>query len=675
MATTTHRLAANSGQNFRSGRGAADRLLRLAGIGLVILLSLSGALAEPRFVPGRILVRPRAGLKETNFAGKLKGHNGVHRRTLRHGNVCVVTVAEDRAEAALAELRRDPDIEFAERDYLAEAAFLPNDPSVVSGDAWHLAQIQAVQAWNLTTGRSNVVVAVLDSGINPAHPDLSGQLLPGYDFVNNDPDPADDFGHGTAVSGVVVAAGNNRVGVAGVAYGCRVLPVKVIDASGFAAYSCLAQGIHYAVDQGARVVNISIVGSAPSAALQDAMDYAWSNNVVIVAAAGNTADAAPQYPAACDHVISVSATEPDDSLAGFSSYGSTVTLGAPGDSIWTTQNHTDNLYGAWRGTSFASPLVAGVAALVASENPSLSNTQIVAILEQTADDIGAVGYDPLFGYGRVNAFSAVTVASLEPGALPPQTPMTLAVNLASPVPTQAISQNVNPAPEADTVSGPFARAKGRYAGLMAGTNGVLPDNAGYFRLTVTAAGRFTGKLAMGGRRYGFHGTLDPSGDASVMVKRGKLKPLALTLHLDLVHGTDEIIGSVTDGDWTSELSGGRNIFHAKSNPARQAGARAFILARADESRATAATGLSTLSKSGAARVKGRLTDGRAFSAASLLTRDGDCPFYLSFSKGSEVVIGWLNFPASPAPTASGTVLWVRTGTNAFAATLQAALAP
>ena len=179
--------------------------------------------------------------------------------------------------------------------------------------------------------------------------------------------------------GVVAAAGNNRVGVAGVAFGCAVLPVKVMDASGFASYSCLAQGIKYAVDQGARVINISIAGSSSSATLQGAIDYAWSNNVVIVAAAGNNANNTPQYPAACDHVVGVSATEPDDSLASFSSYGSFVSLSAPGDNIWTTQDSLNDPYGAWRGTSFASPIVAGVAALVVSENPSLSNTQIVSI--------------------------------------------------------------------------------------------------------------------------------------------------------------------------------------------------------------------------------------------------------------------------------------------------------
>ena len=346
-----------------------------------------------------------------------------HRRVLRPINVRVVSVPEDKADAVAASLRNDPDIEYVERDYVARAAFVPNDPYLASGAEWHLSKIEASGAWDTTQGSTNAVVAVLDSGIALAHPDLAMQCIPGYDFVNDNSEPVDDFGHGTAVSGVIAAAGNNGLGVVGVAYGARVLPVKIMDSAGFASYSCIAQGIKYAVDQGARVINLSLAGSAPSATLQEAIDYAWSNNVVIVAAAGNNANEVPQYPAACTHVIGVSATEPDDSLASFSSFGTGVTLSAPGDTIWTTQRDPNNPYGSWRGTSFASPIVAGVAALVAAEDPSLSNTQIVSILEQASADIGSAGYDTTFGFGRVDAARAVAAAGLEPGAAPhPATP-------------------------------------------------------------------------------------------------------------------------------------------------------------------------------------------------------------------------------------------------------------
>ena len=296
---------------------------------LLLTLCLAASAPERQFVPGQILVKPRAGLAEPEFAARVRFHGAWHRQTLRHLNVRVLNLSEARVETVLAALRNDPGIEFAERDGLARAAFVPNDPYVLSGSEWHLTKIQAPQAWNLTTGSANTVVAVLDSGINAAHPDLAGRVLPGYDFLDNGTDTSDDFGHGTAVAGVVVAAGNNGAGVAGVAYGCSVLPVRVVDTSGFATYSCIAQGIRYAVDQGARVINISIAGSSPSSTLQDAINYAWSSNVVVVAAAGNNASSMAQYPAACQHVVAVAATEPDDTLAYFSSYGNFVALSAP----------------------------------------------------------------------------------------------------------------------------------------------------------------------------------------------------------------------------------------------------------------------------------------------------------------------------------------------------------
>ena len=210
---------------------------------------------------------------------------------------------------------------------------------------------------------------------------------------------------------------------------------------------------------------------------------------------------------------------------------------------------------------------------------------------------------------------------------------------------------------------------------MADTCGVLPDNSGLFRLAVTPAGRFTGRLWVGGRGYGFHGMLDLAGDATVTVDRGRLNPLTLALHLDLTNGTDQVTGLLTAGGWTSGLWGDRNGFNAKLNPALQAGTHAFVLEHADDTSVAAGTGLSAIARSGTARIKGKLNGGHTFSIGTWLARNGDCPFYLSLNRGTEVVIGWLNFPATQTPAPNGTVLWVRTGTNAFAATLRAASAP
>lgn len=873
----------------------------LSALVIVSNVSIASAKEHPRFVPGQILVKPRAGVSEKTLAAKFGAHGALSRSTLRHLNVRVVNVPEQNADAVLAALKNDPEIEFAERDYFAQAAFVPNDPYV--GDEWHLAKIQAFEAWQGTTGNTNVIVAVLDSGVDTNQPDLAGRLLPGYDFVDGTSNMVDDFGHGTAVTGTIAADGNNGVGVAGVAYGCSVLPVKVMDSSGFAAYSTIASGINYAVENGARVINLSVAGSDASGTLQQAINFAWSNNVVVVAAAGNAATSTPMYPAACSNVLAVSATAQDDSLAYFSSYGNYVQISAPGEMIWTTQASLNNPYAPWQGTSFASPVVAGVAALVLSANPTLSNAQIVSLLEQTADDLGAPGYDPYFGYGRVNAFRAVSVASEMPGAITPVPQGTPAVVLSSPasnsqfafgstialqaiasastaggtitnfafvvdsttiatgsgsalsfnwtpafagnysitavvtdnagltatssaniqvgttdttLPTVAISSapangarlssptvfisgtagdnvaveavnvvvnncrpqlaigtnnwsaqvslapgpnlisvysvdtsgnvstnatlsltyvekstlvvqtsgagtvspnlngaelqigqpytvRANPGPgeafagwsgiasesrvlsfvmqsnlvlTANFVPSPFPSVAGNYAGLAANANAVTPDNSGFFGLTVTPSGSFSGRLLLGGGRYGFHGQFDILGDATLTVSRGNvLTPLNFKLHIDLSNGTDQVTGSVTDGAWASGVTADKNVFNSRVNPASQAGLRNFILQQANDTAIQAGAGQGRISTSGLAGVSGSLDNGTKFRTSSTLAKNGDCPFYLSLNKGSGIVIGWLNFPAVPNPTASGTVLWVNSGTNNFITELRAASAP
>ncbi len=773
-------------------------------------------------MPGRILVKPKPHLSEAEFSRRANSHSALHRGTLVHANVRVLVVAAEQTETVLAALQNDPDIEFAEHDYLAHSFALPNDPYVVAGNEWHLTKIQAIQAWSVTAGASSVVIAILDSGVNTAHPDLVGRILPGYDFVNSDTDAADDYGHGTAVAGTVTAAGNNGVGVAGVAYGCMLLPVKVMDALGSASHSTIAQGIEYAVQQGARIINLSLGGDWPSSTLQNAINFAWSNNVIVVAAAGNNGSTVPQYPAACDHVLAVASSEPDDSRSWFSSYGSYVTLFAPGDNIWTTQRDLNNPYGAWSGTSFSSPVVAGVAALVLSVNPTLSNSQILDVLKQSADDLGPAGYDATYAYGRVNAFRAVSavspsIPSSSPEVLPPveQPPTGTLVNtnppaetvvpsltllsappngarlkspiitlagiasdnaglarvdvqvndlpsqpaegtsnwtaqvmlspgynvihlrsvdlagnvsreiirgftyvvtaplsvqtnglgavvpnldgrqlevgktyriraipcpgqvfagwlggLASDSPTLTFTMQTNLALVANFVTNPFPVVRGFYSGLVTNASSVTPDNSGYFALAITRSGYFSGRLDSAGQRSGFSGRFNLSGDASINVRRGLTAPLSLGLHVDLANVTDNVSGSLSDGIWVSSVAGSRNVFNAWSNPAQQAGLRSFVLERAQDSE-TAAAGLSRIFSSGATSVRGKLNDGRAFSASSALAKNGDCPFYLSLNRGAEIVIGWLNFAAGQGPTASGTVLWVKTGTNSFATTLQA----
>ncbi|MFM8809266.1 MAG: S8 family serine peptidase, partial [Chthoniobacterales bacterium] len=273
---------------------------------------------------------------------------------------------------------------------------------------WHLPKVSAPSAWDTTTGSSAVTVAVVDSGVQANHPDLVGRVLAGYDFVNNDSDPADDNGHGTAVAGVAAAKGNDGIGVAGAAWNVAILPVKTMNSSGSGSYSAIANGITYSADRGAKIINLSLGGTLSSSTLQNAVSYAWNKGSLLVAAAGNNGSSTTVYPAAYPNVVAVSATTSADTLASFSSYGSFVDLSAPGQDITTTW--IGSSYVTISGTSFSSPLTAGVAALALSRNPALSNAQISSLLTGNTDDLGAVGYDTFFGSGRLNAAKVVSAA-------------------------------------------------------------------------------------------------------------------------------------------------------------------------------------------------------------------------------------------------------------------------
>jgi subtilisin family serine protease len=252
-------------------------------------------------------------------------------------------------------------------------------------------------------------------------------LAGGYDFVANDNDPTDENGHGTAVAGTIAPASNNSLGVAGVSWTNPILPVRVLDANGSGSYSAICNGIIYAADHGAKVINMSFGGNAWSQTLQDAVNYAWGKQCVIVAAAGNSGNDYPFYPAACNNAVAVSATDSSDAHPSWSNYGAYVDVSAPGLDILTLYG-TDQ-YAAWSGTSFSSPVTSGVVALMASANSKLTNSQLVDVLINNCDDIGAVGYDVYFGKGRVNAFRAVTAARdyvLQPDPTAPPQPDTTA---------------------------------------------------------------------------------------------------------------------------------------------------------------------------------------------------------------------------------------------------------
>ncbi len=340
-------------------------------------------------------------------------------------------------EDMVAAFKARPDVEYAEPNYIAYAFMTPNDPYYVY--QWHMPLINMPAAWDQSTG-TGVVVAVIDCGVAYENygsfaqaPDLAGtHFVPGYDFVNNDSHPNDDCGHGTHVTGTIAQTTNNSLGVTGVAFDCSIMPVKVLNSAGSGTYTAIANGITYAADNGAKVINMSLGGAAGSSTLQNAVIYAYNAGVTIVCAAGNAGTSAAQYPAAYTQCISVSAVRYDRTYTWYTSYGSTIDICAPGGDVAVDQNgdgyvdgvlqqthdgvnYTTFGYYFMDGTSMACPHVAGAAALlIAKAGGSMTPDAVRAALQNTATDLGAAGWDQYYGYGLVNPAAALATIGNNP---------------------------------------------------------------------------------------------------------------------------------------------------------------------------------------------------------------------------------------------------------------------
>ncbi|MEK3683369.1 S8 family peptidase [Paenibacillus sp. FSL R10-2736] len=283
----------------------------------------------------------------------------------------------------------------------------PND-LLFSTYQWNLPAIETELGWNLSKGSKEVVVAVVDTGVQADHPDLQGQLLAGYNAITNGGAPDDDVGHGTHVSGIIGALTNNEEGVAGISWYNKILPVKALDNSGAGTTYSVAEGIIWAADHGAKVINLSLGNYADSQFLHDAIKYAYDRDVVIVSASGNDNTERPGYPAAYEEVIAVAATNSTGERASFSNYGDYIDVAAPGESIAST--YPDNQYAALSGTSMASPHVAALAGLVRSLNPELSNKEVTELLTSNAVDLGDAGHDKYYGWGQVDIYKTLQAA-------------------------------------------------------------------------------------------------------------------------------------------------------------------------------------------------------------------------------------------------------------------------
>lgn len=397
--------------------------------GVLTLLALAMApvcaiAVQPDFVQGEILVQFKPGASAQTQASVHAANKANVLQSIRGLDVDRVTAPKGCEIAQCNRYKGNKAVEYAEPNYLAQVMdTVPSDPLFAS-DQWDMTKIQAPAAWDITTGSDQVIVAVVDTGVDYNHPDLASRMLPGYDFYSNDSNPMDEYGHGTMAAGVVGACSNNATGVAGVTWTCKLLPLKTADATGSSPYSCITSAITYAADHGARVATVSLGGNASSITLQNAVTYAYQKGCLVVAAAGNQYAATVVYPAACDNAIAVGATDSSDAWYSYSNYGSTLDISAPGYAYTTALGGG---YGAFGGTSAATPHVAGVAALLFSVNPSLTPDQVTAMLEQSADDINTPGWDQYTGFGRVNAFAALNTTPPAPDTVADTTPPSAAI--------------------------------------------------------------------------------------------------------------------------------------------------------------------------------------------------------------------------------------------------------
>jgi subtilisin family serine protease len=321
-----------------------------------------------------------------------------------------------------------------------------NDGTFSASNATSDADIDTDLAWDITQGDPNLIVAILDSGAKLDHPEFSGRIwvntnenedgsdtdsnnfvddINGWDFVNNDNDPTDDHGHGTNVGGIALASGNNNLGYAGVNWNSKIMICKILDEENSGYYSWWADAIYYAVDNGASVINMSVGGDGSSTLLEDAVNYAYDNNVPVVVSTGNQ-NSVIQYPAQYANAFAIGSTNPDDTRSvpffwnetSGSNYGPALDFVAPGNYIYGLNNSSNTNYNYyWGGTSQAAPHVAGLISLLLSVDSNLTVDEIRTILEETSEDeVGdsedTAGWDQYYGHGRINAFQALTHSSL-----------------------------------------------------------------------------------------------------------------------------------------------------------------------------------------------------------------------------------------------------------------------
>jgi thermitase len=398
-------------------------------------VTTSNAATQSPHISGQIMVKFR---DKDAAAGVLRQHGLKEGPGIGGTGAHLIKVPGGKELQLIEALSRNPAVEYAEPDEVVTAAtddqYFPQQyalqntgqsltstaGTLVAADGTADADVDAVEAWNVPTV-GGTKVAILDTGVANVHDDIAPQVVGYANFVSADTkedpkaNPEDKYGHGTHVAGIVAAKANNKIGVAGVCPDCSILDVKVLNDAGAGSSSVIANGISWAASNGAKVINMSLGQRVSSRTLEAAVNNAWNQGAVIVAAAGNAGTQAKIYPGAYPNVIAVAATDNKDNKASFSTYGRWVDVAAPGVSVYSTfpnhpfvlgtQNGRSMGYDIASGTSMASPVVAGVAALVWSSPAGTANTSVRTKVESTADRIDGTG--TYWARGRVNACKAV----------------------------------------------------------------------------------------------------------------------------------------------------------------------------------------------------------------------------------------------------------------------------
>ncbi|MFH0775601.1 MAG: S8 family serine peptidase [bacterium] len=364
---------------------------------LIALFLLLPTLTFSNFVPGDVLVK----FRET---GQIKGYGILSKvfegETDELGKVYKLKTEIGKELEKISELKKDLNVVYAEPNYIRHIYALPND--TYFDNQWGLEMIEAEAGWDIEKGTEAVIIAITDTGIDYNHIDLKDKVIGSQSFVSDEPDPMDGNGHGTHVAGIAAASTNNGTGTAGVAWGCKILAVKVLNSNGYGEDAWCVQAIKYATDYGARVINMSWGSDEPSNILKDALDYAYNKGVLLIAAAGNDGTSEKIYPGGYENVLSVAATNSNDKKAWFSNYGSWVDIAAPGQDIYSTI--PNNKYASFSGTSMATPFVSGLAGLLFSRYGAITFGSITYF----SDNIGRDDF------GRINLPCAILQKNRQP---------------------------------------------------------------------------------------------------------------------------------------------------------------------------------------------------------------------------------------------------------------------